>query len=42
MYGGIMKKKVIMAVFLVGILLVVGFSVYGLNKFYNNNKNIII
>lgn len=31
-----MKKKVIMAVFLVGILLIVGFSVYGLNKFFNS------
>lgn len=31
-----MKKKVIMAVFLIGILLIVGFSVYGLNKFFNS------
>lgn len=31
-----MKKKVIMAVFLVGILLIVGFSVYWLNSFFNS------
>lgn len=31
-----MKKKVIMAVFLMGILFIVGFSVYGLNKFFNS------
>ena len=31
-----MKKKIIMAVFLIGILSVVGFSVYGLNKFFNS------
>ena len=31
-----MKKKVIMAVFLIGIHLIVGFSVYGLNKFFNS------
>lgn len=31
-----MKKKVIMAVFLIGILSIVGFSVYGLNKFFNS------
>lgn len=31
-----MKKKIIMAVFLIGILLIVGFSVYGLNKFFNS------
>lgn len=39
------EKKVIMAVFLVGILLIVGFSVYGLNKFFNSpemlTKNIV-
>ena len=33
-----MKKKVIMAVFLIGILLIIGFSVYGLNKFFNSPK----
>lgn len=31
-----MKKKVIMAVFLIGILSIVGFSVYSLNKFFNS------
>ena len=31
-----MKKKILMAAFLIVILLVVGFSVYGLNKFFNS------
>lgn len=31
-----MKKKILMAAFLIAILLIVGFSVYGLNRFFNS------